>query len=154
MSDVVIRPAELADVASISDLVVRTWRWAYVDIVAEDRMPTTLQERVDWAARGVSDAWVAEVASVLAGVAAIDPATRELTTLYVEPAAQGAGVGSALYAHAATELGSGPATLWIFRENGQARDFYHQRGWRLDRQAASAPGRCAAAPAIRLTKEL
>lgn len=154
MSEVVIRPAEPADVPAISGLIARTWRWAYADIVPEDRMPTTLQESVDWAARGVSDTWVAETDSVLAGVAAIDRDRRELTTLYVEPAAQGAGVGGALYAHATAQLGPGTAILWIFRENGQARDFYHQRGWRLDRQVADAPVRCDAAPAIRLTKEL
>ena len=55
-----------------------------------------------------------------------------LRTLYVLPAHQGTGVGSALHDHALERLralGSREAKLWTLEENHGARRFYEKRGW-------------------------
>ena len=51
----------------------------------------------------------------------------KLTTLYVDPVAQGAGVGTRLLAEAE---GAGARQLEIFEANGHGRHFYEARGWR------------------------
>lgn len=59
----------------------------------------------------------------------------ELRALYVDPPAQGAGVGRALLAAAEERLradGFAFAVLWVFEENGLARDFYARHGWELE----------------------
>ena len=61
----------------------------------------------------------------------------ELHDLYVAPAAQGGGVGSALFARAQAERPSG-FRLWVFRENARARRFYEARGCRAVRETDGA----------------
>jgi GNAT superfamily N-acetyltransferase len=56
-----------------------------------------------------------------------------LRTLYVLPAHQGTGVGSALHDHALDRLralGRREARLWTLEENHLGRRFYERRGWR------------------------
>jgi GNAT superfamily N-acetyltransferase len=58
-----------------------------------------------------------------------------LRTLYVVPAKQGTGVGSALHDHALERLralGTEVAKLWTLEENHAARRFYEKRGWQLN----------------------
>ena len=54
----------------------------------------------------------------------------ELAHLYVAPAAQRQGFGSALLDWA-KELGPGGLWLWVFQRNERARRFYEERGFRL-----------------------
>jgi len=62
-----------------------------------------------------------------------DDATRgHVFSLYVDPGAEGAGVGRALLARAAEELaarGFRSATLWVFAANERALRFYRANGW-------------------------
>ncbi|GGH09184.1 hypothetical protein GCM10007036_05070 [Alsobacter metallidurans] len=53
-----------------------------------------------------------------------------LDMLFVDPAAQGSGAGSALLADAEAR---GACTLESFRDNHPARAFYERHGWRLTR---------------------
>jgi GNAT superfamily N-acetyltransferase len=53
----------------------------------------------------------------------------ELHDLYVAPESQGAGVGSALFAHVRAARPQG-FRLWVFRDNTRARRFYEVRGCR------------------------
>jgi len=58
-----------------------------------------------------------------------------LQRLFVRPAAWGTGVADELHAaalDALRELGTATASLWCLAENGRARRFYEQRGWRLN----------------------
>ncbi len=77
----------------------------------------------------------------------------ELWSIAVEPGAQGAGLGSALHAHACVRLGAlgfTAAMLWVFEENGLARAFYEARGWTLDLPGAgTAPEEWYLAPCVR-----
>jgi GNAT superfamily N-acetyltransferase len=154
----VIRPAADADARAIAELEVRAWRWAYVDIVAEDRMITVEERLARWTDRSAQGAWVAEVDGRIAGVVQVgpdadDPAVGLLHGLAVEPAAQGAGLGTALYEHALGQLraaGFAEAVLWVFAANGHARGFYERRGWAADGATSAA----AEAPELRYRKDL
>jgi GNAT superfamily N-acetyltransferase len=144
-----LRRAVLADAEAIAGISVRTWYHAYQDFLD----PRTLAERTVerqlplWEQRLGGDApgetWVAEIAGRVAGYASVGlsddadaaPGTGSLLALYIDPPAQGAGLGAVLHDHAVARLaalGGAPATLWCFAENDQARVFYEHRGWLYD----------------------
>jgi GNAT superfamily N-acetyltransferase len=141
----VIRPATDADARALAELEVRAWRWAYVDIVSEEHM-ITVDERVGrWT--GQDAVAVAEVDGRIAGVVQTG-AGGELRALYVEPAAQGAGLGTALYDHAMLRLaedGYAETMVWVFEADGHARGFFARRGWHPD----GTTGTLAGAPTVR-----
>jgi GNAT superfamily N-acetyltransferase len=154
----VIRPVAPGDARALAELEVRAWRWAYVDVVDEQEM-ITVEDRVErWSSRPAEGAFVFEVEGRVVGVVQIgpdpdDPSVGQIRGLNVEPAAQGAGVGTALYEHAVAELrqaGFAEAVLWVFEANGHARGFYERRGWRAD----GAMGTAAEAPELRYRQTL
>ncbi len=61
----------------------------------------------------------------------------ELTALYVDPVAQGAGVGGALLEVAQQRLAVSfaEAVLWVLGANDHARHVYERRGWELEPHA-------------------
>jgi GNAT superfamily N-acetyltransferase len=136
----VIRPAIRGDARAIAELEVRAWRWAFGDLVDEGDMPTVAARRARWTTRPLDGAHVAELAGRVVGVVQVgpsadEPGTGRLRGHYVDPAAQGAGVGGRLHDHALAALrdaGFAVATLWVFAANGQAREFYAARGWAPD----------------------
>jgi len=146
----VIRPVVAADARTLAELEVRAWRWAYVDIVAEQDMILVEDREARWRSASVQGASVAEVEGRVVGVVQVgpdgdDPAVGLLRGLYVEPAAQGAGIGTALHEHAVAALraaGFAEAVAWVFTANGHARGFFERRGWRAD----GATGTTAEAP--------
>lgn len=147
-----IRPATAADGRALAELEVRAWRWAYVDFVAEEDMITIADRVRRWEGENVDGAFVAEVDGRVVGVVQVDD-EGQLRGLYVEPAAQGAGLGAALHDFALAELarrGASEATLWVFEGNGHARAFYERRGWSAD----GATGVAAEAPELRYRKTL
>lgn len=135
-----IRPARREDARMLAELEVRAWRWAYVDIVDEPDMPTVDGRAEGWDAPGLDGAFVWDQDGRVVAVVGVGPSpdedgVGELRGLYVDPAAQGAGVGSALHDHALAELrstGFSAATLWVFEANGHGRAFYAARGWAPD----------------------
>jgi GNAT superfamily N-acetyltransferase len=146
----VIRPATVADARPLAELEVRAWRWAYVDIVAEQDMITVEEREARWSSAAIEGAFVAEIEGRVVGVVQAgpdvdDPSVGRLRGPDVEPAAQGAGIGTALYEHAFAQLqaaGFVEAVLWVFDANGHARGFYERRGWTVDgatRVTAEAP---------------
>jgi GNAT superfamily N-acetyltransferase len=145
----VIRPATAADARAIAELEVRAWRWAYVDFVADEEMPTVAQRTTWW--EGRDGAFVADVEGRIVGVVGVG--ADELTALYVEPAAQGAGLGTSLYDFAREELraaGYAKAVLWVFEGNGHARGFFDRRGWSVDGERRETAG----APEVRMRQDL
>jgi GNAT superfamily N-acetyltransferase len=127
----VIRPFTRDDVEAVAALHVRAWQRAYADFVALPDMPT-LEERIaTWGGDLGGPTWVWDQDGLGAvGVVQIRPA--ELAVLYVDPPAQGAGIGTALHDHALSELraqGTVRASVWVFTANGHGRDFYAARGW-------------------------
>jgi GNAT superfamily N-acetyltransferase len=118
----VIRRATPDDAPAIAAVHVRSWRRAYADVVdAQVLAELDLDERAErW--RG----WLGdeEALASLRG--------PKLTTLYVDPVAQGAGVGTQLLAAAQA---AGARELEVFEANGHGRHFYEARGWRDDGEA-------------------
>ena len=127
-----IRAATEADVAAITDIEARAWRWAYSDFVDYDAMPIA-EERVErWRGHvAAGRVRVFDQDGAVVGYASVDD--HQLTSLYVDPAAQGAGVGARLHDDALERLRAGghsAAWLWVFTANDQGRAFYERRGWR------------------------
>ena len=127
-----IRRATREDAAAIARVHVATWQFAYAEILDPDQLAsmdvgertTAWQERLDDRAWTT---WVAEAAGRVVGFATAEG--DRLRALYVDPIAQGAGVGSALLAEAER---AGACSLQVFTANGHARAFYEDRGWRLE----------------------
>jgi N-acetylmuramic acid 6-phosphate etherase len=68
--------------------------------------------------------------------------TGHVFSLYVDPAAGGRGIGTALIRHAQewfVENGLSRATLWVFEANARARGFYATQRWRPDGQTRVEP---------------
>ena len=136
-----IRPATEADARALAEIQARGWRHAYADIVDPERMPTVEDQTPRWVAHldagGVVHVWDQDgrvVGFATAGPGRDDARVGELYAIYVDPQAQGAGVGSALLAAAEQSLrdaGHREAILWTFEANGLARAFYERHGWEL-----------------------
>ena len=136
-----IRPATLADVASIAEFQTTAWNDAYRDLVpAEylDRMTVaTRTER--WGNRirlGERTILLAERDGRLEGVVSYRLASHpglveglELTSLYVAADIRSSGLGSQLLEFA---LANQPAFLWVFRDNPRAIEFYRRHRFELD----------------------
>jgi GNAT superfamily N-acetyltransferase len=174
----VIRPATVADARVLAELEVRAWRWAYVDIVAEQDMITIDEREARWSSDSAIDgAFVAEVAGRVVGVVQVGPdgddssgapvvidmaqagpdpdsgSVGRLGVLAVEPAAQGAGLGATLHDHAIEQLrsaGFAVAAVWLLEGDGHAHGFYERRGWHAD----GATGTIAEARALRYRQTL
>ncbi|MEA2394140.1 MAG: hypothetical protein QOJ82_2031 [Solirubrobacteraceae bacterium] len=135
-----IRAATVADVPQVARLQARAWRRAYADVVDPDAMPEPSLFEERWRTRmadGEREAWVFDQDGIVAGFVMVGPSgvpggEGELHALYVDPAAQGAGVGSALLDHGEDRLraaGHARAGLWVFDANAHGREFYERRGW-------------------------
>jgi len=165
-----LRRAVQADAEAIAGVDVRAWWHAYRPFLDEQRLAerSTEARTESWSLRlpGVEEeTWVLEVGGRVAGFASLAPsrdadaeaATGELLALYVDPPAQGAGVGTRLLGQAQLrlgELGYDAATLWTFEANGLARVFYEHHGW-VPAPAAVGNEACEVwAPAVRYRREL
>ncbi len=143
-----LRPATPADAEQVARLQARIWARSYADLLPHEALePDAVEAREarwpEWLAEPGRHGTVWEqdgrvVAFSLVGAARdVDatPRTGELISLYVDPVAQGAGLGRTLLHGAEERLradGFEEATLWVFGENGLARDMYERRGWRAD----------------------
>jgi GNAT superfamily N-acetyltransferase len=128
----VIRPATAADAPALARIQSRGWRWAYGDFIASEDMPDPAEREPMFRELAASGAVrVFEQDGTLAGYAAI--VDDELASLYVDPPAQGAGVGGRLLADAEERIraaGHPRAWLYVYAANGHGRAFYERHGWR------------------------
>ncbi|GAA1234208.1 GNAT family N-acetyltransferase [Oryzihumus leptocrescens] len=124
---VLVRDATSADGEAVADVFLAArhtampWLWS----------PRT-EEEVRWWFGGLPErtdgrVLVAERDGAVVGFAEVLPG--ELNHLYVDPQAQGGGVGTALFSRA-TELEPEGFELWTFQRNARARAFYEARGCR------------------------
>ncbi|HWU23779.1 MAG TPA: GNAT family N-acetyltransferase [Nocardioides sp.] len=121
-SDLRIRPAVPGDIPRIAE----------VQLAAREASPMPpglhpVDEIRDYLAAqlGPTDLWVAESEGRIVGYARVGAGW--LHDLYVEPGAQGRGVGGALLAMVKGQQPDG-FCLWVFVSNVPARDFYAARG--------------------------
>lgn len=124
-----IRAATLGDAAGIARVHVRAWQHGYGEVLDPASMEDLSIEAVTPRWRRAFDdpatkVWVFEAEGAVVGVAALHES--ELTDLYVDPTAQGAGVGTALLDMAVAE---GARELCVFVANERARSFYEHQGW-------------------------
>jgi ribosomal protein S18 acetylase RimI-like enzyme len=153
MTEVGVRPAGQADAEDLARVRIATWRAAYRGIVPDAVLDglDPVAEVVTWRQRLAAATEVrTEVALVAAppdrprlvgfvttGAArhAGEAGLGEVWAIYVDPDAQGRGVGRALMDAAIRDLetrGFGEAVLWVFEANAPARAFYERLGWTPD----------------------
>ncbi len=166
-----IRPAVAGDVPALARVQVRAWLHGYSGFIdpeeiaarpVEVREPQWRAALTDPASPAVTVVWDQD--GVVAGFATTGPARDEdldggwgeLYALYVDPPAQGAGVGRDLLADAVARLaaaGFEHATLWTFATNDHAIAFYERFGWRPDLRAPPHPDHWTA-PSVRYVRDL
>ncbi|MCW3041624.1 MAG: family N-acetyltransferase [Solirubrobacterales bacterium] len=146
------RRATLADARPIAELQVQAWLRNYPDFVDPRHVADVDREAraahwVESLSFGPDETFVLEVAGAVRAFATVGPLREspavadaaaagagELVALYVDPPAQGAGVGTALLAEAEQALraaGRHQAVLRTLEGNGLARTFYERHGWSL-----------------------
>ena len=139
-----LRPARPAD----ADTLLGIQRAAAVDAFAHVYPP----ERYPFPDDAIREVWVEaltdpEVEVYVAEVdgepvGGVSVGNGYLSTLYVLPAHQGSGVGSALHDLALERLraqGAREARLWTLRENVSGRRFYERRGWAVTGETRVVP---------------
>jgi ribosomal protein S18 acetylase RimI-like enzyme len=164
----VIRRAIPGDAEAIEALNRRAWMRAYgefLDVASALDEPGPRVAR--WRERVLSEVVTTlvwdqggRVAGFVAAGASDDPGTPldhgSIRALYVDPPAQGAGVGSALLDAALEHLrerGFRGVDLWTFAENHHARAFYERRGFAaVEGSDATDPG--TGAPELRYRRAL
>jgi ribosomal protein S18 acetylase RimI-like enzyme len=123
----VIRRATAAD----ADAIAALFRRSFGTLTFLPTLHTPDEDRRHFAdVMSRADFWVAEEDERLLGYAALDGEVLE--GLYVEPDAQGRGVGSALLDHVKRERPDG-FKFWVFQRNERARRFYEAHGCRIVR---------------------
>ncbi len=114
-------------------LHARAWQRAYGEFLDHEALDYVSKERLLelWSEQLLSKparrVWVFDQGGAIAGHVSVDEG--ELRMLYVDPVAQGAGVGGALLDVATA---AGARTLRTFAANEPARAFYESRGWVFD----------------------
>src|SRR5262249_30064225 len=109
-----LRPAREADVPALVELAQRSWLSAFAGTApaafVRDRIARELER--DWYPRYWPDMTVAEDGEVLLGV--VQPMGDEVNGLWVDPAAQGRGIGTALLRHAERQIvAAGHGRAWL-----------------------------------------
>lgn len=146
---IALREAAPDDLGAVSALFLRCWRESYADVLPSGAIgvfdeagaaalwrPALVAPRPG--TRGVvavSDADGRVVGVIRMGRDPDEPSAGHVFSLYVEPGAQGGGVGRRLLEEAVAWLraqGLDEATLWVFEPNRRARAFYARHGWLPD----------------------
>ena len=131
LADATLAEACPEDAPAIADIHLAARRQAMPYL----RLAHTDDETRDYFAGAVCDRprawWVVRHRGQVAAYMLING--EDLDHLYVAPASQGRGFGSALLAKAKT-LSPQRIVLWTFQRNAMARTFYEARGFQAGRQ--------------------
>lgn len=121
----VLRPATADDLPSVAEVHIRARDASYPAMPRSLHPPHEARAWVGGWDLGTYDVWLGEAGGQVTGYARFD---REwLDDLYVDPDAQGTGVGSALLDLVKAQRPTG-FCLWVFESNEPARGFYRHRG--------------------------
>ena len=128
-----VRPATPEDAEAFAACHLACWREAYGSLWGAERFDGMDVTRLAARRRkeieaGVADHYLVEADGEVAGIAIAGPtrdedpqAERELYAIYVREAHQGTGMADDLMRAA---IGTGPASLWTYRDNARASAFY------------------------------
>jgi GNAT superfamily N-acetyltransferase len=150
-----IRLATPTDAYPIADVHVRSWQAIYRGHFPDEFLDSlsTEERAMSWA-RLLTDPSqaiaVCELPSGVVGFVGIGPSrdadatpeTRELQSIYLDPAVWRQGIGTSLIHWAmgtAASRGWTKMTLWVLKGNAQARAFYERSGWHADGVEKSEP---------------
>jgi ribosomal-protein-alanine N-acetyltransferase len=131
-----LRPARESDLSVLIELARRSWLSAFADSAPAEFVREWLArdfER-DWYPRHWRSMTVAEVGGIVLGL--VQPMNDEINGLWVDPAAQGRGIGTMLLARGEAEITTaGYARAWLSCSgfNRKALRFYQARGYALVR---------------------
>jgi len=133
LSALYIRSATAGDTAAIEAVVRESWLEANKNIIPADsqRALTNSRNLAGFVAGEWHSIRVAEMDGAIVGAVGVNPA-GVIWMLYVLPAYQGCGVGSALYDAAIGTIktaGRRKAVLEVLAANENAIAFYRARGW-------------------------
>lgn len=146
-----LRPAAAGDAPAVAALHLAAWQAAYGAIVpagylealrADDREREWRDRLANLSGREgvlVSDGPDGLDGFVYYGRKEV-PGQGEIYRIYVDPGAQGRGIGRALLAAAENDLATAGCTdlvLWTFAENTAAHGFYRSCGWAPDGRTGS-----------------
>lgn len=123
--DLVIRPATSGDLRALGDLYLGARRAAVPSMPPPVHSSEQVRAWVRSWDLAALEVWLAERADGPVGFAAFT--ATWLDSLYVEPAALGQGVGSALLELVKARRPGGFG-LWVFESNTRARGFYRAHG--------------------------
>ena len=156
-TEVMLRAAHESDGPAIGAIKVETWRRAYASILPAavlDGLDAS-EESAEWGAYAGDTPPDDRLIVACRGDEVIGygrsepcpdsdvPGAGEVAGLYVHPAAQGQGVGTAMLAWLVDDLGArgfDPIVLWHFVGNEQAAAAYTRFGFRPDGARRPVPG--------------
>ena len=125
-----VRPARDDEIEVLAALYYR----CQIEMTYLPPMPEAAVPLVAARIRESDEVWVAERDGHAVGFLAVEHSTNlgadVLERLYVEPAEQGRGIGTALL-DKAKELRPGGLHLWVFQKNEGARRFYERHSFHL-----------------------
>ncbi len=146
MPEVSLRPAAPGDLPDVAAVHLAARAGAVPAMPPGVHPPDDVRAWVSGWDLASQDVWLAEARGAVVGYAR---ATRSwLDDLYVAPAWQGCGVGSALFDVVTAHRPDG-FCLWVFESNRSARDFYARRGC-LELERTDGSGNEERAPDIRV----
>lgn len=145
-----IRKAEIEDAQKVAEVHVRTWQSHYRGQIPDDHLAAlSIEKRARaWAAafsdlKPRSATFVSDEAGDIHGFCSVGssrdvgaaPEEGELLAIYVNPANQGIGIGTALMEEGLAFLCAQNFTrahLWVLDTNERTIGFYRTKGWKAD----------------------
>lgn len=150
---ITIRKAELPDIPLIWEVAQKTWYVTYADILTQEQADYMFEMMysVDSLTRQMQSGhtfFLVFERELVLGYVSVERESKDLFHLqkiYVDPAAQGKGIGRLLlekaFEFAKSEAGENPCTIELnVNRNNKARFFYEKMGMTIDRQRDFAIG--------------
>jgi ribosomal protein S18 acetylase RimI-like enzyme len=140
----IIRQADIEDALAIATIHVRSWQYAYRDLLPDHQLDSlSVPEREQQWLRNLDPANPVETVVIeedgeVVGFASwgiipkSQPVTAMLFSMYLDPSFMGKGYGSTLMQAVEVDMiaaGALEGTLHVLRENTPTRAFYERHGW-------------------------
>lgn len=168
-TDVIVRAAEKTDIKEMAEVVSRSWRAAYGNLISEDDMKlfSNVVRREELFKAGFERGALTYVllsGRCVKGVCSAEEYkkdgflnTAEINQLYLDPSIIGMGFGSMLLEFTLKELsdkGYQQAVLYVMEGNERALRFYERSGFKTDGSFTVCENLSAKNKGIRYVKKL